>query len=293
MAFLPVEKLKPGDSVAVVAPGGPFDPPVFERGLAVIAARYRPVVQETVFDKHRYLAGTDDVRATDLQHAFSGEAKAIFTARGGYGSSRLLTRVTFQPKALVGFSDITSLHLAAQVAGLRSLHAPVITQLGTQPPEVAARLFDLLEGRAVEPLIGKETLHSGLAEGPLLGGNLSMLTRMLGTPYLPSFRGAILLVEDIDERPYSLDRMWTHLALAGVLHELAGIVLGDFGGCEEKDADYTGADVLRDLVKDCPVPCVSGFAIGHGAINQPVVLGARVRLDANTKTLTLLEGLAE
>jgi len=280
--------------VAVVAPAGPFDRQIFERGLAILASRYTPLVSPAVYEKDRYLAGNDAARAADLQQAFSGEAKAVFAARGGYGAMRLLTRITLRPKPLIGFSDITALHAMAQVAGFRSLHAPVITQLGTQSPEIARRLFSALEHPgAPEPLQARQTLTAGVAEGPLLGGNLSTLTRLLGTPFMPSFRGALLLLEDVGERPYRLDRMWTHLALAGVFTDLAGIVLGDFTGCEEKDANYSSADVLQELALQAGVPCASGFAIGHGEVNTPVVLGARARLDATAKTLTFLEGLVE
>ncbi len=293
MAFLPVPKLTPGDSVAVVAPAGPFDRTIFERGLAVLSARYRPSATDAIYEKARYLAGPDEHRASDLQRAFTGDEKAVFTARGGYGAMRLLTKITLRPKSLIGFSDITALHAMAQVSGFRSLHGPVVTQLGTQPPEIAERLFALLEGAPVAPLTAKDTLVEGVACGPLLGGNLSVLTRLLGTPFLPSFRGAVLLLEDVGERPYRLDRMWAHLALAGAFNELAGIVLGDFTGCEEKDADYSSSDVLRELAAQVAVPCASGFAIGHGAVNTPVVLGARVRLDATAKTLSFEEGLVE
>ena len=293
MAFLPVAKLSPGDPVAVVAPSGPFDRVVFERGLAVLSCRYAPVLNAALYDKHRYLAGHDDVRAAELQRAFDGPHKAIFAARGGYGAARLLTRVTLKPKALIGFSDLTALHATVQIAGFRSLHGPVVTQLGTQSAAVADRLFALLEGRPVDALAGTDTLVEGVAEGPLLGGNLSVLTRLLGTPYFPSLRGAVLLLEDVGERPYRLDRMWTHLALAGAFKDAAGIVLGEFTGCEEKDAEYSSAEVLRDLARETGLPCASGFAIGHGTANQPVVLGAAVRLDAAKKSLTLLEGLVE
>jgi muramoyltetrapeptide carboxypeptidase len=285
--------LRENDAVAVVAPCGPFDRPSFERGLAVLAQRYRPVFTERLFDAHRYLAGTDAARLAELQGALDDAAvKAVFLARGGYGAMRLLPSLRpGAPRPLVGFSDATALHLRLQAAGWRTLHAPVLTQLGKQPPDVIARLFDLLEGRPVAPLPGTRTVVPGVAEGRLLGGNLSVLTRLLGTPYLPSLKGAVLLLEDVGERPYRLDRMWTHLVLAGALDGVAGIVFGEFTGCEEKDAPYSSADVLDELAQALGVPCASGFPIGHGDINVPVPLGARVRLDADRQTLTCLEGL--
>lgn len=285
--------LRPNDAVAVVAPCGPFDRPSFEKGLAVLASRYRPVFTERIFDAHRYLAGTDEARAAELQHALDDAGtKAVFLARGGYGAMRLLPSLRLgAPKPLVGFSDATAFHLAMQAKGWRTLHAPVLTQLGKQPADVVARLFDLLEGRPVAPLPGTRSVVPGVAEGRLVGGNLSVLTRLLGTPYFPSLAGAVLLLEDVGERPYRLDRMWTHLKLAGALDGIAGVVFGEFTQCEEKDAAYTSADVLDEFAQALGVPCAAGFVIGHGELNFPVPLGARVRLDADGPSLSFPEGL--
>jgi muramoyltetrapeptide carboxypeptidase len=129
-----------------------------------------------------------------------------------------------------------------------------------------------------------------MAEGHLIGGNLTVFVHLLGTPYMPPLDGAVLLLEDVGERPYRLDRMWNHLRLAGVFSRVRGIVLGEFTGCEEKDADYSSADVLRELAKETGLPCAAGFPIGHGAINYPVALGTQVRLEADTSRLTFLEG---
>jgi muramoyltetrapeptide carboxypeptidase len=167
----------------------------------------------------------------------------------------------------------------------------VVTQLGRQKEATHGRLFSLLESTsAAAPLSGTDTYVGGSVEGPLLGGNLAVVSRLLGTPYLPPLEGAVLLLEDVGERPYRLDRMWTHLALAGVFRKVRGIVLGSFSGCEERDADYTSADVLRSLAEETGLPCAAGFPIGHGEINEAVPLGVRVRLDANTRRLTFLEG---
>jgi muramoyltetrapeptide carboxypeptidase len=116
-----------------------------------------------------------------------------------------------------------------------------------------------------------------------------VFTRLLGTPFMPPLDGAILLLEDLAERPYRLDRMWTHLELAGVFRKVKGIALGSFTGCEEKDATYTSIDVLRDLAEATGLPCAAGFPIGHGDVNEPVPLGARVRLDADSRRLEFLE----
>jgi muramoyltetrapeptide carboxypeptidase len=287
--------LRPRDSVHIVAPAGPFDTPGFEAGLALISQRYSPLYGPGLFDSWRYLAGEDRRRTEELSRALvDPNARALFCARGGYGCMRLLPDLPLADMAssmLVGFSDITALHLALQARGHVSLHAPVLTQLGKQPADVVERLFYLLESpEPPAPLTGSATYVPGSAEGPLIGGNLSVLTRLLGTPYMPSLEGAVLLLEDVGERPYRLDRMWTHLRLAGVFERVRGIVLGDFTGCEEKDAPYTSADVLRSLAEETRLPCAAGFPIGHGTLNYPVPLGTTVRLDAGEARLSFLEG---
>ena len=282
MSFVAPPALRPGDVVAVVAPSGPFERSNFDLGLKLLEARYRPVFTEGLFAQSRYLAGDDARRGAELNHAFEDQAvKAVFTARGGYGLARLL------PVLKLG-----SLHAALQAKGWRSLHAPVLTQLGRQPPACAERLFGLLESAAPPPPFeGGRCFVEGVVEGPLLGGNLSVLTRLLGTRFMPSLKGAVLLLEDVGERPYRLDRMWTHLRLAGAFDGVAGIALGEFTNCEEKDADYGSADVLLSLALELALPCAAGFPVGHGAINLPVPLGAKVRLDATAGRLTFLEGL--
>jgi muramoyltetrapeptide carboxypeptidase len=288
--------LKPKDRVAVVAPSGPFDREAFDAGLKLIAARYTPVFTERLFERTRYTAGTDEARLAELQGALDDDSlAAVFVARGGYGAMRLLGRLEFAgrtPKPLVGFSDVTALHCAAQAAGWRTVHAPVLTQLGKQPPEVVQRLFDLLEGREVAPLPATTCLVPGAAEGPLFGGNLSVFTRLVGTPFLPRLTGGVLLLEDVAERPYRLDRMWTHLRLAGLFDGVIGIALGDFTTCDEPGGDHTALDVLKDLARETGLPCAAGFRIGHDAVNQPVVLGARAKLDALRLSLTSTEPLA-
>ena len=267
--------------------------------MAIIANRYRPQYNPGIFERHRYLAGDDARRLAELtSYLASPEIKAIFCARGGYGTMRLLHELETHPRSpapkhIIGFSDITALHQWRQSHGIMSIHGPVLTQLGRLGTATSERLFSLLENDVpAEPLRGTTSFVEGIAEGPLLGGNLSMFTRLLGTPYMPNLEGAILLFEDVGERPYRLDRMWTHLELAGVFQKVKGIALGSFTHCEERDADYSSQDVLRDLAVATGLPCATGFPVGHGDVNEPVPLGVRVRLDATTALLTFLESAA-
>lgn len=291
----PLRPIRPGDTVAIVAASGPFPADRYARGKAVLEARgYR--VREFLPDApYRYLAGTDDARAAGLREAFADpEVRAVFAARGGYGAMRLLPTldvpaIVASGKPLVGFSDVTALHLALQHAGAKSVHGPVVTRLGEEPPEALDRLFDLLEGRPTAPLRGTR-LVEGAAHGRLLGGNLSVLTRLIGTGWLPSLAGCVLLLEDVGERPYRLDRMWTHLQLAGLLDGIAGVVLGDFTGCDDPQTGLTGQQVMADFVRALGKPALAGFPIGHGDVHLAVPLGVPVRIEGDT--LSFDEGLA-
>ncbi|MBV8742599.1 MAG: LD-carboxypeptidase [Sinobacteraceae bacterium] len=280
-----------------MAPAGSFDRASFDAGLALLASRYRVRYEATIFERHRYLAGKDAVRLAQLTDALqSPEIRAVFCARGGYGAMRLLPGLTLPDdgRLLIGFSDITALHLWYQSQGRVSIHAPVLTQLGRLGDAAAQRLFTLLESPHPAPALHATlTFVPGAAEGPLVGGNMSVLTRLLGTPYMPSLAGAILLLEDVGERPYRLDRMWMHLQLAGVFRQIAGIALGTFTECGEREADYSSEQVLQELAIATGLPCAGGFPVGHGERNEALALGSRVRLDADARTLTPLEGAVQ
>jgi len=282
--------LKSGDAVSVIAPAGPFDPAAFKLGLAALEELgFEPRYDPRIFEAKAYLAGDDNRRLSELNAAFRDSAtRAVICARGGYGSMRLLPRIdlgALPDKPLVGFSDITALHLLWNRDGRRSIHGPVITQLGRQPENVRRALGKLLCKGEPPRLTGAEPVRAGRATAPLVGGNLSVLTRLLGTPYLPELRGKLLFFEDVGERPYRLDRMLTHLKLAGLLDGVAGIAVGGLTGCEEKDADYTALDVVRAMLADLPIPSATGFLVGHGEVNFPVLLGGAYTLNADAGTL--------
>lgn len=296
MRFRRLHALRPGDPVRIIAPAGPFDRPRFEAGLKLLSERYTVRHSDAIFARHRYLAGDDASRLSDLKDALTDDSRALFLARGGYGSARLLeglAEVEVPRKPIVGFSDATSLNGWLAAKGQMAIHAPVVTQLGDQP-QVAERLFQLLEStQPLAPLTAARSLVDGVAEGPLLGGNLAVFSRLVGTPFFPNLEGAILLLEDVTEKPYQLDRIFTHLRLAGVFARVKGIALGTFTECEDKQATYSSAEVIADLVRPLGLPCAADFPIGHGAVNQPVPLGARVRLDATQGVLEFLEPAVE
>ena len=220
--------------------------------MARLAERYELAPHPSLFERHRYLAGTDDVRTAALIDAFSDPGNlAVVCARGGSGAARLLPRIDFSRlplKPLVGFSDNGVLHAALQSSGRISIHGPVVTQLADQPPWVSERLFALLEGRVPDPLTGKP-LIAGVVEGPLLGGDLTVVATLLGTRWLPDMTGAILLLEEVDEPPYRIDRVWTHLRNAGVSRGSAA----SRSGSSSSVSRGTGATTRTPAARSWPI----------------------------------------
>lgn len=295
-------RLVPGAPVRIVAPSGPVPADAFAAGLAILRARYDVRVDEAaVLARSGFLAGPDEQRLAALLAAFDEpDTAAIIMARGGYGLLRLLPfldpqRLARRPRPLVGFSDGTALLAAAARAGLAAIHGPVVTQLPNLSSQDHAVLFQRLEQPGPAPLLeGLEEIIPGRVRGPLIGGNLEVFSRLLGTPYLPDLDGAILFFEDLGERPYRIDRLITHLDLAGVFSVAAGVVLGDFSSCREPDATRasspTADEVLLDRLGRLPIPVATGGAFGHGTRNQALVTGALAELDTRAGTLLTLEG---
>jgi muramoyltetrapeptide carboxypeptidase len=289
--------LRAGDLVRVIAPGSGFDLPAFEAGLQVLRGRWglRTRIRDDITARAGYLAGDDTRRLGEWDEAVADEeATAIFCARGGYGAMRLLPSIDpapllARPKLVIGFSDITALHAHLNRAGLVTVHGPVVTQLGRAPGDALDHLWALLAGQPAGPgawevpppgrgLSGGATSVPGRASGRLLGGSLTMLAHLCGTPYLPSLRGAILAIEDVGERPYRLDRYLTQLRLAGALDGLAGVAVGQLTSCD--DGDRSAAGTVRHLLAELEVPVAEGFPFGHEDRNLALPLGARATLVA-------------
>ena len=298
-------RLRPGQTVGLVAPAGyPKEAARIDAAVARIAA-LGFVVRPGRFlgARHGYFAGTDAERAADLNEMFAdGEIAGIFTLRGGYGSSRLLPLLDYaairrHPKFLCGYSDITAiLNTITQRTGLVTFHGPIADQPFT--PYAVAELekiafspkspLSLAQPGETEPPNGVTTLVQGKARGRLVGGNLTMLTHLLGTPYMPDLGGAILFLEDVHEAVYRIDRLLTQLWLSGRLAQVAGILFGHF--TEGGEAGAVSLDsVLRERCVGLGVPALRGLMIGHIADKATLPLGCLVELDADGQTLTLLE----
>jgi muramoyltetrapeptide carboxypeptidase len=292
-------RLTPGQPVAVVAPAGPVPRDAFEAGARILGARYPLVYEERLFDRTGFLAGDDAARLAELRAALADPSVgAVFCARGGYGLMRLIDRLdgaafAAAPKPIVGFSDVTALHAWALHAGVAAVHGPVVTQLARVPDEDVAALFALLESPAPPPpLTGLRALATGRAEGRLVGGNLELVTRLLGTPFALPLEGAVLLLEEIGERPYRLDRALTQLRLSAGFDAVRAVVVGDLVGCgEPNDAAHPTPDaVVEERLGGLGIPVVAQAPVGHDRRNRALPLGARAIVDAAAGTVELLDG---
>lgn len=287
--------LKRGGGVAVVAPAGPVDPETYAQGLAILARRYRIV---RAFEPGRnattrpYLAADDATRAAWFNDAVADpDVSALFCARGGYGCARILERLdgaalSRRGTPVVGFSDVTAIHAWAACLDVPTIHGPVVTQLPRLPEAHLDALFELLEGGAPPRFTGLRALRGGTARGSLSGGNLTVLTHLLGTRYFPRLAGRILLLEDVGEAPYRIDRMCTQLVQSGALDGLAGAVLGDFSEIDGGPAELIEA-IVAERLSTLGVPIAAGAPIGHGSRNLPLPLGVAAYLDVDAGSLTV------
>lgn len=284
--------LQPGAAVALVAPSSPVIPSErIDRACERIAALgFRPVLGAHARSVHGHLAGQDQARAADLNAAFKDPSiGAIWCLRGGAGALRLLPLLDFaalaaHPKAFIGYSDATAVHAAIQRhAKLVSFHGPIAVECREGDEESA--LLRLLRSREpVELALGAERcrcLRAGRARGHLVGGNLTVLVRLLGTAFEPQFEGAILALEDVNEAPFRVDNMLTQLRLSGRLQRVAGIVCGSFGTPPESPRpQFTYEEILTDRLGDLSVPVMTGARFGHDGAQFTLPMGAVVEMDA-------------
>jgi len=288
--------LKPGDTVAVIAPAGPVSPSEIQPGIDLLTVSgFHVLTGDHLHDRQDYLAGHDTDRLEDLHAVLRDKSvRAVLCARGGYGIHRLLGRVDFRlfrknPKILVGYSDITALLLAVQKrTGLVTFHGPMLKDLSKSGKRNFRALLDLISHGLTPTLdLGKaELLNPGRAEGRLLGGNLSLMTHLVGTRFMPDLKGAILFVEDRGEPSYRIDRMLAHLRLSGVLKGISALLAGRFEDCGERDVID---QLLLDAVRDPGIPVVSGLPFGHGKENITLPMGLPAVLETGNLTLSLTE----
>ncbi len=241
------------------------------------------------------MAGSDNERLQDLEAMFEDrDVGAIICARGGYGTLRLIDKIDYavirkNPKPFVGYSDITALLMAIhKKTGLITFHGSMVKDSFEGKSRNLASALDLVSasGQHGVRLENGEILRSGRAQGPLFGGNLSIISRLIGTSYLPSLKGALLFMEERGESLYRIDRMLTHLKLSGLLNDAGAIMAGDFTEC----GDIASVrDLLHESTGDLDIPVVTGMPVGHGAVNGAVPIGLEAILDTDTMTLVMSE----
>ena len=286
-------RLNPGDTIGVAAPAGPFDGDLFQKGLSVLeGVGFKVHVDPRITARQAFLAGDDQQRAGVLHDLFeNSDISAIICARGGYGSLRLLpllddNLIRQNPKPVIGFSDITALlvHLLARCSN-PVIHGPVVTSLANADAASISALNILLSGKPISVAADSaEVMVPGVAEGPILGGNLTTINHLLGTGFMPDLSGCILLLEDINEAPYRLDRMLCQMRIAGCFDTIAGVALGSFKHCGEHDIVR---DVFMTHFTSPSVPVMGGFPVGHGDANIAVPLGVPAVLDTAAGTLSI------
>ncbi len=299
----------PDARIALVAPAGPVTPDAVDRAVRRVDARgWTAVVGEHARGRRGYLSGTDEQRAADLNAALrSPDNDAVWCLRGGYGTLRIVDRIDWgaladRPRPLIGFSDNTALHLAAWHQGVISFHGPhpAAADLPAFAEDSLFRLLDVPEPAGVLPFPAAgpdraRALVGGVAEGPLVGGNLALLAALAGTPYAPRAAGAILFLEEVGEPAYRVDRMLSQLRLAGLLEGMAGVAIGAFSECPDEGAEGIppAEEVLLDRLRDFGIPVATGFPFGHVPESWTLPLGVRARLDADAGTLELTEAAVE
>jgi muramoyltetrapeptide carboxypeptidase len=306
-------RLRPGDTIGLIEPAGftddEFDLKVITEAITAMGLVPRPAPH--LLARYGYLAGKDPERAADVNAMFADDkVRALIAVRGGWGSARILPYLNYDliranPKLLVGFSDITALHMAlAARAGFTTIHGP---NAASSWGELSLNSFRSIAFAGQTPLyttpLGVEdrlvqrngrtrTFRAGRATGRLLGGNLTVLTSLMGTPYLPDFTGAILFLEDIEEAEYRIDRMLTQLALGGVLRRVAGVVFGQCTDCRARGPSiggFTLSQVLQQHLEPLGVPAFQGALFGHVPNQFSLPVGIRAEIDAGAGTIRILE----
>lgn len=306
--------LCPGDTVGVIAPASrSAKPSLVKNGVRVLESLgFRVRCGQHLTKRHGYLAGTDEERLADLEAMFADPAVAgIVCLRGGYGSGRLLRRLDFDivrnhPKVFVGYSDITSLHIAIyQTTGLVTFWGPMVaSELGdacnayNRDAFVRAVMHTGPPGDIANPDDAAPvwTITGGVAQGRLTGGTLTLLAATLGTPFEVDTDGAILFFEDVDEEPHALDRMLNQLLLAGKFDRVAGVVIGECVGCDGREhrpafpyGKFSAEEVFEDLIGGLGIPAIYGLCIGHGEYKATLPIGVQATLDADRGVLRIEE----
>ncbi len=289
--------LNSGDKAIIISPSGNIDLQ-YINGACQVLQNWGLVVEIATHAEGQYgrFGGTVDQRIADLQQAMDDpDVRLIFCSRGGYGIVHLLDKLNFEgikkyPKWIVGYSDITALHLALLQDGIVSLHAPMARHLTEDSLDIASSyLKDSLFINMPEYSLDSHSLNrEGLVRGKLFGGNLAVLSGLIGTPYMVVPENGILFIEDIGEAPYKIDRMMWQLKLSGILSRISALIIGQFTDCQEDPLmGSTIYESIRDIVKDYNYPLVFNFPVGHVKENYSLLHGAVVELEVSENNVKM------
>lgn len=300
------QQLKVGDTIGIIAPASPPNQENLHRSLAFLEDLGLKVkIGKHVYDQYGYLAGRDKDRLEDLHSMFlDSEVKAVICAGGGYGTGRIASQIDYKmikshPKIFWGYSDITFLHTAIrQHTGLITFHGPMLAsdigKVDVDPlsKEYFKQLFEPTSIKYTNDLSQLEVLNDGKASGEITGGNLSLLASTIGTAFEIDTKGKLLLIEDINEEPRSIDRMLNQLHMAGKLADAAGFIIGDFNNCiPERELSLELDEVISHYIHLANKPALKGFKFGHCTPHISIPLGVHAEMDTSKKQLVIDSGV--
>ena len=309
MKAIKPKKLQKGDLIGIISPASSVDDPSrIERGVQYIEKMgYTVMVGKNVGKYNGYLAGTDQERLDDLHSMFSNKkVKAVFCLRGGYGAARLVDKIDYKlvgnnPKIFTGYSDISALQLAMfYKTGLITFAGPMVgVDFYDEVSSFTEEMFwTLLTSSKKFGRVGNPddehflSLNSGASNGRIIGGNLSVISGLIGTGYFPDLKDKILLIEEIGEMPYKIDRMFNHMRLSGMFKGMKGVVIGSFRDCHEHDPNkrtLTLGEVITDYLSPLKKPVVYNFRHGHLRDNITIPLGVSIKINASKKSVEITE----
>jgi muramoyltetrapeptide carboxypeptidase len=295
-SLIPISYLQKGDTIGLVSPSSSIKPGEIDLGIQFLEKNgFKIKLGDHINDVDRFLAGKDEDRAKDIMNFFKDpEIKAIIATSGGQGSQRLLPLLDYEiiahnPKILVGFSDTTALQLGL-LKKIDLISYTGFTLTLKRNSFVEETLFSCLLGKPYSITKGIIPVNPGNVEGKLVGGNLTLLTNLMGTPYQPNFKGNILLLEEVGVEPYNVDGMFSQLDLAGVFDQISGIIIGEFENCtghESSGEQGSVEDVINEWTSRCKIPCIKNFPYGHGDRNCVLPLGGNIILNADNSSVTV------
>lgn len=303
------KKISQNNRIGIITPASPVDLNKTEKGKEYLETLgFEVKLGENASRKYTYLAGSDQQRANEINEMFRDDSiDAIFCTRGGYGTPRLLDLLDYDliknnPKIIVGFSDITAiLNAIMQETSLITFHGPMLaSNMSKKLDDLTFKsLFNILKGIDQDFFlknpgdVSLASMNSGKASGRIVGGNLALVCSLMGTPYEIDTQGKILFLEDIGEKPYRIDRMLTQLRLAGKFNDAAGIILGNWNDCTDKDESFTIEELFDQIIKPCGKPIIVNFQSGHCTPMLTLPIGAMAEIDSDRKTVKILEKSVE